>query len=528
MKQLRVGRFTFVDMGRMLGVSMCIAASLFHPLPVKAQLVGSTNFFSLPFDSTQNLISFSPWNRQQLFRASDTISIQASNNQTFTVFDLRGNVLYQGGQTNLQFSPGHYFVETDGDRNQFAVLPNDYAGAPFLGTDANNGWSVLSNKIQQIQPTWMRTGAGMWDLVQPQRDVWDWSAMDLVVSNSFRKKLISSTAWTTPSWVQSNELMQAYTNFVHTMAARYKGKLAAIEIWNEPWYDKFPGTANLDLNGFVHFYLTLHQNGRAAIKSADHKPLVFGPVWASLLRDESLTMTVSNNSLNLFDGWSWHDYNAGDYAPDHDYLAPIWVRSISKDHLAWNFGSATVRKHMYVGELGLYGQSALGCPYVQGDPSINWYTGMSRAIKALLLYRAAGVVCVIPEDMTLANEPPNPNLELFGWDYNYRGPHPKTSAFLMTSYWLNRATYYGATNVGNQVYLSSWRRSRTGTLVFAWSPEGQSATLFPVSGFTTTDIYGQTVPATSLGEEPVLFHQIKSISPLKAMRQIAAAVQVSP
>src|SRR5208282_4084838 len=105
---------------------------------------------------------------------------------------------------------------------------------------------------------------------------------------------------------------------------------------------------------------------------------------------------------------------------------------------------------------------------------------------------------------------------------------PKTSAFLMTCYWLNRATYYGTTNVGNQVYLSSWRRPHTGTLVFAWSPEGQSATLSPVSGFTATDIYGQTVPATSLGEEPVLFQQIKSISPLKAMRQIAAAVQASP
>ena len=522
MKKLRVSRCSFAYAGQVVGVCLFIAAWLLKPHPIEAQLIGPTNLFTQPFDATQTLISFSPENRRQLFRESDTVSIQTSNNQPVTVFDLRGNMVYQGAPTTLQFSRGHYFVETDGDRNQFAVLPDDYAGASFLGTGPDNGWNVLSDKLQQIQPTWVRTGAGAWGLVQPQRDVWDWSGMDFTVSSNPDKKIISCAADMTPSWVQSDELVQRYTEFVSTMAARYKGKLAAIEIWNEPWYSKFPNGTNLDINGFVRLYLDLHTSGRQAIKSVDHKVLVIGPAWG-FLRLESLSITASN--LNLFDGWSWHDYNLGRFAPDHDYLAPDWCRSITREHLQWCFGSNTVRKTMFVDELGLFGQSALGCPFVEGDALIDWHTGMCRAIKALLLYRAAGVACVIPFVIELGNEGPNPNAEIFGWDYGYRGPHPKTSAFLMTCYWLSGAKLRDSRIVDDQLYLYAWKRPRSGLFVVAWCAEGQTRALSSVSGFTTTDIYGQPVQATTLGEEPILFHPIKGISPRKALEAIAGSIQ---
>ena len=476
--------------------------------------------FSQPFNITNSLIWFQPGTRQQVFRESDTVSIQTSNNQPITIFDVHGNVVYQGGPTSLPFLRGHYFVETDGDRNQFAVLPNDYVGASFLGTDADNGWNVLSQKLQQIQPTWVRTGAAQWDLVQPQRGVWDWSQMDIIVSSNINRRIIAVVAWITPSWVQASELVQTYTEFVQTLATRYKGQLAAIEIWNEPWYNKFPGGTNLDLTGFINLYLQLHASGRQASESIDPNVMVVGPCWSDFLHNESLAITTNSSNMVLFDAWTWHDYNYGNYAPDQNHFAPAWVLSISKENLQWWFGDAAVLKPMFVDEIGLYGQSALGCPYVPGDPPIDWYVGMCRAIKVLLLYRAAGVSCLIPSLLDLANELPNPNSELDGWDYGYRGPHPKTSAFLMASYWLNGATLVDFRTPGLVMSLYAWQRTNNTSAVFAWALEGTAVPLLN-NTLPTTDIYGRSHPVTFLTQEPVLF-QSTTLSPSALLSNVMA------
>jgi hypothetical protein len=483
------------------------------------------SFFAQPFNPKISRILLMPAYRQELFRESDMISIQVSNNLPVTVFDLRGNVVYDGNPTKLHLSRGHYFVETIGDRTQFVVLPDDYAGASFLGTDADNGWSPLSLKIEQIHPGWVRTGAGTWLQVQRQRDVWDWKEMDNIVAHSANRRIIAVTGDILPSWVRPEEIVPLHTEFVRALAKRYKGKLAAIEVWNEPWYDKFPNTTNLD--GLVHFYLDLLAQARTVIKSIDPKPMVIGPGWGGQVRLESLKMAAT--SLDLFDGWSWHDYGEGGFAPDHDYLAPAWMRSISKEHLQWNFGEFATRKPLFVDELGLYGQSAIGCPLSTKDPTYNsnlgWYRGMCRAIKITLLYRAAGVVCIMPEDIELANEGPNPNNEIYGWDYGYRGPHPKTSAFFMTCYWLKDAEFAGQRFLHDSVFLYAWRRPDGAPLVFAWCPEGTFVKFHAGDAVRPRDIYGRDFAATTIGEEPLLFQANPTTSTSSLLDTVAAMIQ---
>ena len=87
------------------------------------------------FPSSQK-IQCLPAARWGLFREADTISIQTTNNLPIQITDLDGTVVYQGAPTSLVLPRGHYFVTCSDDAAEFAVLPNDYAGSPFLGMEA--------------------------------------------------------------------------------------------------------------------------------------------------------------------------------------------------------------------------------------------------------------------------------------------------------------------------------------------------------------------------------------------------------
>ena len=112
--------------------------------------------FTRDFDARSHLIQLSPHESFGLFRESDRISIQTANGAKVRVLTLRGETGYEGRPGKLPALPvNHYFVETDGDRTQFAVLPKDYDGATFLGTEADTGTdSDFTWKLKQIRPAW--------------------------------------------------------------------------------------------------------------------------------------------------------------------------------------------------------------------------------------------------------------------------------------------------------------------------------------------------------------------------------------
>src|ERR1035441_2699080 len=120
-----------------LGIAgVCFAATDWSPATLLTQ----------PFNTNVSKIQLIPGSRWGLFRESDSISIQTTDNSAIQVFDLDGNSVYSGAPTTLTLPRGHYIVECNGDRNQFAVLPNDYNGASFLGTEADNGTDSSDRK----------------------------------------------------------------------------------------------------------------------------------------------------------------------------------------------------------------------------------------------------------------------------------------------------------------------------------------------------------------------------------------------
>ncbi len=478
---------------------------------------------SIHYATNNIIISITPSTRWGLFRLSDAITISTTNRYSIRVLAMNGSVVYLGPPTTLHRSLGHYFVECNGDRNQFAVLPNDYTGSSFLGCEAANGDSGGAQRMASMGTSWVRTVQSIWADVETNRDAWNWSIMDQTVAASTGSKIIAISADFTPFWVGPDEIIPLHTAYVQALATRYKGKLAAIEIWNEPFDDKFPNTTNLDT--FVSFYLQMFSQAQQAIKASDPTPQVIGPAWASALQLESLSMAT--NPLATFDGWSWHDYSRGTYAPDVDYLAPNWIRSITKNNLIWTFGRFANLSLLFVDELGLFGHSALGTDTgtnidLEFASNLDWHRGMCRAIKTTEMYHASGVSCLIPHVLPLSTNLSDPNFELFGWDVGMRGPHPKTSAFLMTGYWLNNATLVDYRTPGQIVYLYAWQRTNNTSIVFAWAVEGQTVSLLN-NTLAATDIYGSSTSVTALTETPVLF-QSSSLTASGLLANVLAAL----
>src|ERR1017187_6362261 len=157
---------------------MCLAAAgAGSPAPTES-------LFTRPFDQRNTYIRLSPAQRWGMFRASDRISVRVTTGSPVRVFTRHGQTVYEGASGKLPRLPvGHYFVETDGDRAQFAVLPDDYVGASFLGTECDGGNNLsISAKLKLIKPVWMReTAEGFWNVVQPAPGVWHWEQLDHVV-----------------------------------------------------------------------------------------------------------------------------------------------------------------------------------------------------------------------------------------------------------------------------------------------------------------------------------------------------------
>ncbi len=503
--------------------------------PASAQVTVST----IPFSYSSNVYNpgvfqLTPDDRNGLFRVSDTIGIATTNGNPFRVLNTFGNVVYEGTSTNMQFSQGHYFVETDGDRTQFAVLPDDYAPTSLPSSQFTGAWFFSDRLNALLGPSWERTGLGGWSVVQPQRDVWDWSQMDqgMAALAGTNRKIIYLGGDSVPSWVGTNELVTAYTQFATAAMRRYGSKLYGWEIWNEPWYTKFGGTNEMDV---VPVLMNLTRAADSVRKTLHLNIKLVGPTWASpRIRTESDAL-VQQGILKMLDYWSFHDYDMRWWAPDEN---DSWAMPIPS-RLATNFGPLVAKKPMLVTEIGLYGTSALGANLTHPDDEtitmsgLSWYRGFCRTIKTTIMYRAAGVVDLAPQCMGLFGAVSNSNWEIYGWDespapnnnvYAPRGPHPKTSAFLMTCYWLNHAKLGDSRVLDGQVYLYTWKRPRTGMIVFAWCVEGQSRAIAALPGFRMTDIYGNDITPGSLGEEPILFRPLKGGSARNAANAVAAAL----
>jgi hypothetical protein len=485
-----------------------------------AQVTTSTNLFTRSFNQQNHYLFLRPAQRWGMFRVSDQISIYVTTHSPVRIFTLQGETVYEGSSGMLPHLPvGHYFVETEGDRAQFAVLPDDYKGASFLGTECDGGNnSSISAKLKLIGPAWVRVlGEGFWEIVQPVRGFWDWERLDRVVEVNAGRRIIVN-AFHRPPWVGDDEFIPLFAQYVRQTARRYRGKIYAIEIWNEPYHVTDDTAARLPhvstTRDLVDFYARLLQASRFAIKSVAPEMKVFGPTFSCPLKIETDGL-AEIGALNNLDAFSWHDYRMNEFPPDAD--RGNWK---SVDQYLERLRTLVPLKSLIVDELGLWNESPLGTLNLKGGDNVcDWKTACERAVKMTVMLRGGGVECILPHNFVGGG-----GHKLDGVDPSNRGPQPKSSTFLMTCYWLNGAKGAGHRVIGGRAFFYAWTRPDGSTLVFAWCTEGNTIGFHPANAWRTTDIFGQAVATQTLSEEPVLIWAAKADVPALTLDAVAAAM----
>jgi hypothetical protein len=196
------------------------------------------------------------------------------------------------------------------------TFPGKVAGLDY----GMNVWLPTADQDRTLD---LLTGAGFgwarqwisWESVEPTQGSYSWDTLDKVVDTAQRKNVkLLLILLRSPDWVGANKGIpkdkQLFATFVGTVAARYKDKVAAYEVWNE---------ANLagETGGTVSpaEYAELLKAAFPAIKAADPKALVvFG----------GLTPTGENNPALAVDDAIYlkqvYAYNNGEIKRYFDIL----------------------------------------------------------------------------------------------------------------------------------------------------------------------------------------------------------------
>jgi hypothetical protein len=176
----------------------------------------------------------------------------------------------------------------------------------------------LAGEIERMQEAgirWLRTGF-VWAGIERREGQWDFERCDAVVDACQAAGIrIMGLLHGTPRWARPTiEHLGAWRRFVRTTVTRYKGRVPAWQVWNEPNLDGFWKNPN------PHHYATLLKATYAEIKEADPDATV---VWGATSRIEwTFLEPALADADGKFDVMAIHPYGYGDprapevYIPD--------------------------------------------------------------------------------------------------------------------------------------------------------------------------------------------------------------------
>lgn len=198
-----------------------------------------------------------------------------------------------------------------------------------------------------------------WATVEPERGRWDFAAMDRTVelAQAYGIELLEvlgyNAPWNTPipgSTKTKPQDMRAFGGFVQRMAERYRGRIRAWEVWNEPNSDTFlagPYAARPEQRWLD--YAEILETAHRALKAADPGNVV---VFGGLAHTSShwgadLAACYVAGALRWCDVLAIHPYAGGH--PERD---PYYARYIDEllDVMAAQADSA---RPVWITEVGL-------------------------------------------------------------------------------------------------------------------------------------------------------------------------------
>lgn len=310
-----------------------------------------------------------------------------------------------------------------------------------LGTDACGGFDpVFSARVASLNPQYVRAGAFTdWATIATARDpnTWNWTRSDQTVNYEYgHGRRIIHCAFVRPEWqTDDSRFMEDFTTFLRLFYTRYRGKIYAAQIWNEPTYcnpitahwGSLPGVTN-DQESLWNFLPSLYKAARNAVKSVDPNVLIIGPDWQGPWWQDNAEIW-KRGAGNYLDVCSFHEYNGyhkhpdGSFTNQHNGLITPPI-DVCVQNIRAAMGNQV--KPIWCTEMALFGDSpttmggSLPCTggYCSGYTKAQ---GVTDAVNYVILMRKAGVEVIIPHDLAMATSATNANIEICGYKFDDTG-----------------------------------------------------------------------------------------------------------
>lgn len=191
-----------------------------------------------------------------------------------------------------------------------------------------------------------------WFQVEPERGVYDFDTMDRIVSEAetLGLKLFITLAYT-PAWMghrTSVPDMQAWAVFVGMVAGRYKGKVEAYGLWNEPNLPSF-------FAGTMSQYIeVLLRPGWLEVRQHDPSALVVAPGISTSGSSWPTWMDAMVGERDYFDVFDLHCYKdtAGDLQKAFATGSNKWLQWLVPKYRPYNPYIARIGKPAWLTEFG--------------------------------------------------------------------------------------------------------------------------------------------------------------------------------
>lgn len=173
--------------------------------------------------------------------------------------------------------------------------------------------------VQNAGFDWVRQQIYWRDIEDPEKGIWGWDEVDQIVDvvNAYGRKLLINVVRSPTFYSATNGLPddpEAFANFMAVMAERYKGRIHAYEIWNEPnLAHETGGTIRPE---DVGRYVEMLKRAYVRIKAIDPEAVV--------LAAASSSTGVTNESIALSDEdfyRAMYTYNGGEVRDFFDVQA---------------------------------------------------------------------------------------------------------------------------------------------------------------------------------------------------------------
>jgi hypothetical protein len=362
-------------------------------------------------------------------------------------------------------------------------------------------------------------GVTHWDVVEPEKGKWAWERTNWLddAVETYRKAglKILGLLFRTPLWASSGDSvnyppkdLDAWRNYVRSVAQHFKGRIDAYEVWNEPYgLGLFAGKEEL--------YLQMTRIAFEELRKVDPQVKVVAPCTYWSL-DDIVRWTegvLQRGLLEFVDVFSFHGYEG--YRPTDFEQVKQWSAFDGKQRPIWNSEQGLVSESFY-----------RFLPDAYDDPYTRWIAiktfsakeAASAIVKAfvstLMLCREGEAPTelnndvkffqywAVPEDTML---PRLKSMSLLEFDNALR---PKAVAFAIAG-WLLRDSKPLGFERRNGLWLLHFIKANQ-RITAAWSDEGTQTLTLPDDAEVLT-MMGNAIKFTggkiAIGKEPVFLRQ---------------------